>query len=117
MMYRSINDPYGMIDECGNKENRWATLLKRKDWLDMRCRIVGVNEGKGEFAGSVGAFVLQTEDGTTFQAGSGLTKFQRKAYWIEDPVGRIAVVNYEMLSDGGVPLKPTIEMVEKKGDL
>lgn len=46
-----------------------------------------------------------------FQAGSGLSDAERVKFLCESPVGRIARIKFEMLSDGGVPLKPTIEVI------
>lgn len=111
MMYRDSEHVYGFAENCGNKENRWKCLLKRKDWLDMDCVILGVKEGEGRLAGKVGAFCFKTKDGLEFTAGSGLNQFQREHYWTVSPVGLIAKINYEMLSDNGTPLKPTIEAV------
>jgi len=112
MMYRSITDPYGFPENCGNQENRWNCLLKRKDWLDLIAKVVDVEEGEGQFREHVGAFWLEEDDGTRFKAGSGLTIFQRKAFWEQVPYGRKVKVNYEMRSDDGTPLKATIEEVQ-----
>ena len=122
MIYRQLDAPYGYLrgqhpDEslwCGNKENRWNYILKRKDWLDMICTIKELKEGKGQFEGSLGSFIMETPDGKEVDAGSGLTIQQRTAFW-ECPqlvLGARVRINYEMLSDTGVPLKPTIEEVD-----
>ena len=122
MIYRQLDAPYGYLrgqhpDEslwCGNKENRWNYILKRKDWLDMICTIKELKEGKGQFEGNLGSFIMETPDGKEVDAGSGLTVQQRTAFW-ECPelvLGTRVRINYEMLSDTGVPLKPTIEEVD-----
>jgi len=111
MMYR-LNEPYGLTEKCGNKENRWHVLLKRKDWLDEDCTIIGVEQGTGKYADCVGSLLLEFPDnGVLFHAGSGLSDMQRLKYMTNPPVGKVAKIKYEMLSDAGVPLKPTIELV------
>lgn len=115
LMYRTYDAPYGFSHNCGNKENRWWHLQKRKEFLDLEATIVGLNEGEDGFAGMLGSFDCVTEDGVHFSAGSGLDMEQRQRYW-QDP-GRVLEakvrINYEMFSDGGVPLKPTIESVNE----
>lgn len=57
MMYRQ-NTPYGLLQDCTNQENRWDTLLKRKDWLDEECEIVGVQMGTGKYTDCVDYFQI-----------------------------------------------------------
>ena len=115
IMYRLPNAPYGFAENCGNKQNRWWCLQKRKDWLDVDCEIVSFEEGKGRLQGMLGAFTLVTPQGVAFSAGGGLTDEQRRSYWAakETMLGGLVKVKYEMLSDGGVPLKPTIIQVNE----
>jgi len=118
MMYRDANAPYGFASRCGNKDNRWNYLLKRKEMQDMNAAIVGVNQMVDQFGelkeGLAGAFVLRSPEGATFTAGSGLTNEQRRLYWSkrEELLGVVVRIRYEMLSDGGVPLKPIVECVD-----
>lgn len=114
LMYRKLGVPYGQLDVCGNQENRWHWLLKRKEFSDLVAEVVDCIEGNGQFANSLGAFLLRTSSGVLFSAGSGLTVQERVAYWANrnDMPGTKVRVEYEMLSDGGVPLKPTIACVE-----
>lgn len=118
MMYRDANAVYGFADMCGNKDNRWWCLQKRKGQQDMYATIVGLNEmheqATGMPKGTLGAFQLRSETGHIFSAGSGLTDALRAKYWALGDVlhGTRVRVLYEMLSDGGVPLKPIIECVE-----
>lgn len=118
MMYRDANATYGFSHRCGNKDNRWNYLLKRKEMLDDDAYIVGFNEmidgttGLGK--GTLGSFNLMSRWGTTFSAGSGLTHQQREEYWRigeERMKGTSVHFRYEMLSDAKVPLKPIIELV------
>lgn len=111
MMYRDASAPYGFSMNCTNKENRWGCLLKRKDWLDDEFVIVNVELGMGKYANVVGSLVLCTSDGIMFCAGSGLSDIERHEYMDNPPIGRLARIRYEVLSDGGIPLKPTIEAI------
>lgn len=112
MMYRDRLAPYGLLYNCSNQENRWSCLLKRKDFLDEDCMIVDVKEGTGKFIGKVGSLVLRFPgNGKLFNAGSGLSDMQRETYMDKPPIGFKARINYEMLSDTGVPLKPVIDCI------
>lgn len=115
VMWRDRTAPYGFDFMCGNKENRWNTIVKRKPRQDLVARILNRVEGEGKHAGMVGAFVCQLDDGKTFNVGSGLSDAQRRQIWdmpLEKVVGVPLRIDYEVLSDGGIPLKPTIACVE-----
>lgn len=123
MMYRDLDHPYGFHKKdaapgfkvCGNKENRWNCLQKRKDWIDVVLPVRGVQEGRDGMRGMCGALVFVFE-GKEFAAGSGLTFQQRQWFWSrrqDESIFNIKCrLKYEMLSDTGVPLKPTIEEVD-----
>jgi ATP-dependent DNA ligase len=110
-----LRDPfahYGFVENCGNKENRWTRILKRKDFLDLTATIIGFDRGEGQFSDTLGSLVLAYNN-ITFRAGSGLTIPQRNRIWQNKDlyINKPCVINYEMLSDSGIPLKPTIELV------
>lgn len=111
LMYRDSNSPYGFEEECGNKENRWKRLLKRKEWQDDEFEIVDIIETIGEKGNGGFQLVCKTKSGATFNVGSGLSDAELKHYLEETPIGRPARIRYECLSDGGIPLKPTIEAI------
>tara|TARA_R110000772_G_scaffold266171_1_gene388295 strand:+ start:12682 stop:13521 length:840 start_codon:yes stop_codon:yes gene_type:complete len=113
MIYRAPNEPYGFLEDCRNKENRWWKIMKRKYWEDMDAVILSCNEGKGDMQGMLGAFTCRGENGVTFNVGSGeaLTHASRDRFWRQQPVGLTCKIKYEMLSDSGVPLKPILEAV------
>lgn len=111
MMYRQSSAPYGLSHNCSNKENRWPCLLKRKDWLDDEFECIATEPGEGKYADAVGSLVFSMPNGRTFKAGSGLSDAERYTFVTNPPIGRLVKVRYEMLSDEGVPLKPTIECV------
>ncbi len=116
-IYRDHDAPYGFEHNCTNQENRWSCLLKRKDWLELDATIIGGEEEidiHGNPKDTLGSFVLRTEDGKEFRAGSGLTAYQREYYWPRLQLLRGSIVNvkYEMLSDSGIPLKPSVVFVD-----
>lgn len=107
MMYRT-DEHYGFPTMCGNKENRWTRLLKRKDWLDEEFEVIGVEPGEGRLRDTVGALVCLCDAGQ-FRVGTGLDDSERAAFWHNPPIGQFVTVKYEMLSDNGTPLKPSYE--------
>ncbi len=109
LMYRSLGFAYGLKENCGNKENRWKCLLKRKEWLDKEFRIVAftiTTGAKGERGFQVTCEVEGT--GQTFNVGSGLSDDELEYYIENSPVNQWAKVKFETFSDTGIPLKPTI---------
>ena len=110
-MYRLLDEPYGFVEECGNQENRWKRILKRKEHLDGEFRCVGVVEGEGKYAGTTGALVFQLDNGLTFNAGSGLSDAERDRYWSHPPIDQWATIRYDILSQDGIPIQPRIEEI------
>lgn len=109
LMYRSLSHMYGLAQNCGNKENRWKCLLKRKEWLDKEFRIVGFTLTKGKKDERGFQVTCEIEgSGETFNVGSGLSDDELEYYIDNSPIGQWAKVKFETYSDGGVPLKPTI---------
>jgi ATP-dependent DNA ligase len=111
LMYRLPLAPYGFAEECGNKENRWKSLLKRKGWIDDEFLILGFELTTGAKGNQGFQLTCQTEQGHEFTVGSGLTVDQQNYYAQNSPEGFLAKVRFEMLSDKGIPLKPTLEAI------
>lgn len=111
LMYRLPLAPYGFAEECGNKENRWKSLLKRKGWIDDEFLILGFELTTGAKGNQGFQLTCQTQQGHEFTVGSGLTVEQQSYYAQNSPEGFLAKVRFEMLSDRGVPLKPTLEAI------
>jgi len=113
-MYRAFSDPYASHLNCGNKENRVWSLQKRKPSLDIECTVVGLNEGTGRLANSLGSFQLQDSSGAVFHAGSGLTDADRASFWSlgQQCIGAKVRVTFRQLSDSNLPLEPRIASVE-----
>lgn len=111
IMYRAADKPYGHEQLCGNKDNRWAYLLKRKAWVDDEFLILDFNLTVGEKGHRGFQLTCKTKQGRTFNVGSGLAHEEMAAFEISPPIGKLARVRYEMLSDDLIPLKPTLEAV------
>ena len=111
IMYRLPLAPYGFAEECGNKENRWKSLLKRKGWIDDEFLILGFELTTGAKGNQGFQLTCQTQRGHEFTVGSGLTVEQQNYYAQNSPEGFLAKVRFEMLSDKGIPLKPTLEAI------
>ena len=111
LMYRLPSAPYGFSEECGNKENRWKHLLKRKGWTDDEFIITAYQLTTGEKGNQGFQLTCQTSQGAEFTVGSGLSHEQQLHYAQHSPEGLLAKVRFEMLSDKGVPLKPTLEAI------
>lgn len=111
LMYRIPSAPYGFAEECGNKENRWKYLLKRKGWIDDEFLITGFTLTTGEKGNQGFQLTCQTQTGNEFTVGSGLSQELQAYYNLNSPEGSLAKVRFEMLSDKGIPLKPTLEAI------
>jgi len=111
LMYRDSNSPYGFEEECGNKENRWKRLLKRKEWQDGEFEILELEETTGDKGNRGFQLHCKTESGANFSVGSGLSSSELEHYLKYTPMGLLARIRFECLSDGGIPLKPTIEAI------
>lgn len=119
IMYRA-NEPYGQLRRCGNQENRWDILLKRKDKISREFQICDVFEEisiSGEPKGRAGGLTLVLTDennqrrlGMTFNS-AGLTDAQKEAYWKNPPIGLMATIEFDCWSTDSVPLQPSVTCV------
>lgn len=112
-IYRLGDCPYTIAGNGSTQDNRVLHMLKRKFWRDDNFRVVAVVEGSptdlgGKYVGSLGAFVLSTEDGKTFRAAPAFTNEERLYYFNNPPINQFAIVKYLNLSDDGIPLNPTV---------
>lgn len=84
---------------------RTRSLLKVKAMQDCDLRIIGVEEGAGKFAGTLGALVVDYK-GSPVRVGSGMTDAFRAAVWAQPDkyVGSVVTVQYfeETASASGV---------------
>ena len=82
---------------------RQDALLKLKPWHDAEATVIGTLPGKGRLRGSVGALLLQTDDGRRFRLGSGLDDALRA----HPPApGTRITYRYSGLTPAGLPRFP-----------
>ncbi len=79
---------------------RSASLLKLKPVSDMDATVVSHVEGKGKYAGQMGALMLRSEDGISFKLGTGFTDEQRKN---PPSVGSVVSFSYRDVTPSGKP--------------
>jgi len=74
---------------------RTNALLKVKVMQDCDLEIIGVQEGEGKFAGTLGALTVDYK-GTPVGVGSGLSDEMRRAVWANPDayIGRVATIQY-----------------------
>lgn len=78
-------------------------LLKLKPWHDAEATVLAHLPGKGRLRGSVGALLMQTDDGRRFRLGSGLSEALRQ----NPPApGTRLSYRYTELTPGGLPRFP-----------
>jgi ATP-dependent DNA ligase len=111
LMYRESSSPYGLLQACGNKENRWKCLLKRKDWQDAEFEIVSFETTTGDKGETGFRLGCRCDNGAIVYPGSGLSDLEVQAFMAEPPIGKLARLRFEVYSDSGIPLKPTIEAI------
>lgn len=121
--------PTGMYDFGG----RSSGLLKIKKFYDAEGEIVDIQEltkkkkvivpagtpgskryaggtyykdGKETPTGTLGAFIVKTDDGKQFGIGSGFTAKQREDFFDRSYIGKTVTYKYQELSEDGVPRFP-----------
>lgn len=74
---------------------RTNALLKVKVMQDCDLEIIGVQEGQGKFAGTLGALIVDYK-GTPVGVGSGLSDETRRSIWANPDayIGRVATIQY-----------------------
>lgn len=87
-----LRDPHGCYEH-----KRSNYLLKYKKTQTMDLRIVDWNEGNGKYAGAIGSFVCETDDGTIKANVSGMPDEMHFSN-PEDWIGRIIEVAYFSIS-------------------
>ncbi|MGY1424131.1 DNA ligase [Lysobacter sp. A289] len=75
-------------------------LLKYKPYQDAEALVVGHTDGRGKYAGMLGALIVERPDGLRFRIGSGFTDAQRAE---PPPVGSHVTYRYNGLTSNGVP--------------
>lgn len=115
IIVRNIHAPY--------ERKRSTMVMKFKPKKEDTYEIVGGVEEvsiEGEPKNSLGALVVKSGDGNTFQVGTGLTRDQRVSLWkdIQSIKGKSAKIQYQHLTSGKkVPRFPVfVEVVENGAD-
>jgi DNA ligase 1 len=83
---------------------RSMTLLKVKTFHDAEAVVIDHAAGKGRHKGRLGALVVQLEDGTEFNVGTGFTDKLRDS---PPEIGLTITFRYQEFSDAGVPRFPS----------
>ena len=92
---------------------RW--MMKWKPGGRDRYKLIEMLEGRGKYAGTLGALIVEGSSGETFNVGSfAIPDEERVALWAckEEYEGRVHVmIRYTELTDKGVPPSGVFEMV------
>lgn len=112
MMLRKADEPV--------ENKRGWRLLKVKLFEDAEAEIIGIEEGKGNRAGKVGAFVMRDlKTGEQFNLGVGLThKLAQEAF--NDPnsyIGQKVTYKFFGLTDDNKPRLPVWKAIRSKTDI
>jgi DNA ligase 1 len=97
---------------------RSTSIMKFKPKKQDEYEIVGYTQEvsiHGEPKQSLGAFICQGDDGTTFNVGTGFDKVDREFFWSQADyyIGKTCVVKYQHLTHGnGVPRFPVFVEVK-----
>ena len=89
---------------------RTNNLLKVKKMDTLDLEIIGVEEGEGRLAGTLGAILVRYKNGNVVKVGSGFSDWHRNEIWQNQLyyIGKIAEIQYfeETKNDkGGVSLR------------
>ena len=79
---------------------RSEDLLKYKPYDDAEARVIGYTAGQGQYAGLLGALIVERPDGLRFRIGSGLSNAQRAR---PPAIGSQVTYRYNGLTDNGTP--------------
>lgn len=87
-----------------------GTVVKIKDHMSLDCKVTGLVEGQGKFAGMVGSLTVWWEEAQTeLTVGGGtLTDYQRCLYWARPDliVGHIVEIHGLAVSQHGMIREP-----------
>ena len=101
LIIRNLKGPYKL-------NGRSKHLQKYKSFQDGEYEIVGYEEGKGNYQGTV-IWVCETPEGKTFKIKPNGTHEQRSTWFdnADDYIGQRITVRFFELTDDGIPRFPT----------
>ena len=100
-----------MIRLDGPYENkRSPRLLKRKDFIDEEYTVLGVVEGEGNRAGTVGSLIFKTKGGIEFNSNvKGTFEYVKSLFQNKkELINKEATIKYFNLTPDGVPRFPYV---------
>jgi len=96
------------IDSFYEQNKRSKSLIKRKEFLTDEFAVVGVEEGKGNWAGHIKRFILALPGGTQFGAGVRGTQDTMKAMYESKETPQWATLRYFTPTPDGIPRFPVV---------
>jgi DNA ligase 1 len=96
------------VNEVYEQNKRSKFLLKRKEFLTDEFTVVGVEEGKGNWAGHIKRFILALPEGTQFGAGVRGTQDTMKTMFESKEVPTWATLRYFTPTPDGIPRFPVV---------
>ena len=97
------------------ENKRSKSLLKHKSFIDTEYKIIGVEQGKGNLTGKMGALVFKTSEGDTFNASiNGGWDYLEELWNSKDKlIGKQATVKYFNLTPDGKPRFPKVIKIDR----
>lgn len=80
----TANGGEGVMLNLASAEYVWGrtwNLMKVKKFTSLDLEVVGVEEGSGRLAGTLGAIHVRYKDGNVVKVGSGFSDEERKLFW------------------------------------
>lgn len=96
------------VNEVYQQNKRSKFLLKRKEFLTDEFKVVGVEEGKGNWSGHIKRFILELPNGTQFGAGVRGTQEVMKALFESNDQPTWATLRYFTPTPDGIPRFPVV---------
>lgn len=95
------------IDAPYQPGKRNASMIKIKKGISYDLRVIGVYEGKGKYAGTLGGLICRYKDNQEIRV-SGMTDAERKAWWEDNQkiIGKIVQINAMAESSKGKLREP-----------
>ena len=96
------------VDAVYEQNKRSKSLIKRKEFLTDEFPVIGIEEGKGNWAGHIKRFILSLPDGTQFGAGVRGTQDTMKAMFESNEQPSWCTLRYFTPTPDGIPRFPVV---------